>query len=461
MKTSLLQKFAVVAIAVALIPSTASAQAWITNYEKALKAASENDWGTARDFFKEAIASRSDDQSAPTMLPGSVTEPKRWRSGLPYSPNFGAAYSAYRLAQSTQDNSEKTRFYTIVSDEASSLIAKGQTAPETLDILKKSLVFLDNKEKLAAVSASVTNADWVIDTSFVAPGDIFNRTKNSGGNRISTSQSKSGSNSQVSSDPNEPVIISIGASEIDNYRDLLPGGKVPSLANKYALIIGNSETQITDFAVPFAKSDAEKVKNSLVNDGGYAEENVTLLQNVTATQILEAAKNISASLPTDAVVTIYFSGVAVSLDSKDYLAGTDTTFATDIAKMASKSEIYNLFLSKGAKIFAFYQTDRSMSDRTYFGQEKLPIGQISETHATIAGQKVFAVVKELESIGLYTSAMTAVMKEFATNKIPLEEFCWQVFNRIRRGGGSQSGGGSFQTPTLPILTNMGSESAKF
>lgn len=462
MKFTFAAKNALVLGIALVLPQIAFGQAWISSYDKALKSASENDWATAREFFKEATASRPEDQATASMLPGSVTEPKRWRSGAPYSPNFGAAYSAYRLAIDTADSAEKTRFYKMVSDETQSLISKGQAAPETVDLLKKSLTFLDDKEKLAAISASITTSTWIIDTSFVAPGDIVKRTTSAGGStRISTNSKGGASSSQVSSDPNSPVIISIGASEIGNYRDLLPGGKVPTLSNKFALVIGNSETQITDYAVPFASTDAAKIKESLMNDGGYPEENITLLQNASSSQILESAKSISATLPADATVTIYFSGVAVSLDSKDYFAGTDTTFATDIAKMVSKSELYNLFLSKGAKIFAFYQTDRSMMDKSYFGQEKLPIGQISETHATIAGQKVYSIVKDLEVVGLYTGALTAVLKEFATNKIPLEEFCWQVFNRIRRGGTSQVGGGSFQTPTLPILTNMGSETAKF
>lgn len=453
-------------IGTVLLVGSAWGQAWVDSYDKALKAASENDWAGARSAFMEAVVSRPDDQANATFLPGPVTEPRRWRSGLPYSPNFGAAYSAYRLAAAATDSGDQTKLYETVVAETQALVAKGQSSPETVHILKKSLEALKQADQLAAVSASLTTLAWKVDTSFVAPGDIMGPVKGTGGGssgsgKSSQGNSGSGSNGTNSSDPNSPVIIPIGAAELPTFRDKIPTGNVASLPNKYALVIGNSETKITDYAVPFASNDSMTLVDSLTTKAGYMADNVTLVQNGTTSQIMDAAKALAERLPADATVTLYFSGVAVSMDGKDYLAGTNTGFASDLANMISKTDLYNVFLSKGAKVFAFYQTDRSMVDGNYFGKERLPIGMISEVHATIAGQKVFSMVRGDGSVGIYTNAFVEVLNEFMTNQVPLDEFCWQVFNHIRRGKAKLGGGGSYQIPTLPVYTNMGSESAKF
>ena len=45
-------------------------------------------------MFQQAAAYRPEDVAVATTLPGPVTEPRRWRNGSPYSPNFLAAYAA-------------------------------------------------------------------------------------------------------------------------------------------------------------------------------------------------------------------------------------------------------------------------------------------------------------------------------------------------------------------------------
>jgi hypothetical protein len=53
-----------------------------------------------------------------------------------------------------------------------------------------------------------------------------------------------------------------------------------------------------------------------------------------------------------------------------------------------------------------------------------------------------------------------VLAEIRSNQIPIQEFGWQVFYRMRRAGTGNFGGGSNQTCTLPVLINIGSD-AKF
>src|SRR5690348_8538506 len=81
----------------ALLGVAAHAQTWTAAYENGLRLAKAGDWAAARAAFQQAIAYRPEDTSAPTVLPGPVTERRTWRSGAPYSPNFLAAYSEYRI----------------------------------------------------------------------------------------------------------------------------------------------------------------------------------------------------------------------------------------------------------------------------------------------------------------------------------------------------------------------------
>src|SRR4051794_37002908 len=79
----------------------AGAQSWMTAYENGLKAARAGDWVSARSAFQQAIAYRPEDASGATTLPGPVSERRQWRNGSPYSPNFLAAYSEYRIGITT------------------------------------------------------------------------------------------------------------------------------------------------------------------------------------------------------------------------------------------------------------------------------------------------------------------------------------------------------------------------
>jgi hypothetical protein len=235
------------------------------------------------------------------------------------------------------------------------------------------------------------------------------------------------------------------------------GTRVPILGSKFALIIGNSATKLSEGGIPFASDDAQKLREALVMHAGYAEENVDLVLNGTADQIMKSAKAIADRIPQDATVFIYYSGAGVNIDGKDYLAGVDTASATDTGTMAAKGQLFKFFTDKGAKVFSFFQVNRPIVNGQYFGKEVPLFGRIAQCQATMPGDSVYGYVREGRTIGLFTDALVSSLSEFHTNQVPILEFGWQVFDKIRRGGTGNNGGGSRQTPTLPVVTNLASD----
>lgn len=470
------------------IASQANAQAWVENYQAALDAAAKNEWAAARDAFQQAAMVRAEDQSDPTSLPGSITEPVFWRKRAPYSPNFGAAYAAFQMAKSAAEQNEKNRLLALVTTEIEALLAKNQKSAEAVSIARQAYTMLGNTEAAAKLETDHKPNNWQIDTAFMAKEDIVASTprdatgqtsappknnNNEGTIRIRTgdgqtttttnnTSNNTGNNATTGTIRGEDIVlIDIKAQDLETYKSLLPKITVPALSDKFAILIGNSETKLADHAVPYATNDVAKLQAALVDSAGYLPENIVTVNNATSQGIRDAVKALADRLPENAKVLVYFTGVAVGVDGRDYLTGTDTEFATDVARMVPKNEVYGAFFAKGAQIFAFYQADRSMVDGNYFGRERPPVGRISETHATVAGAKINSIIKEGQPIGLYTDAMVSVLREFLTNKVQVMDFCWQVFYRIRQGDSNFSGGGSYQTPTLPNLTQMAADSAAF
>jgi hypothetical protein len=156
-------------------------------------------------------------------------------------------------------------------------------------------------------------------------------------------------------------------------------------------------------------------------------------------------------MPQDGTVLIYFSGAGYNIAGKDYYAGIDAENPTDSSHMVAVSDIYKLFISKGASIFAFTQAERPISSGLYFGKETPLFGRVAQSHATIPGEKINSLVTGGKTVGAYTQAVVDILTDFRSNQVPVTEFVWQVFYRMRRGGGPQ-------TPTLPVLTVMSADS---
>lgn len=236
------------------------------------------------------------------------------------------------------------------------------------------------------------------------------------------------------------------------------GGTVSIVPNKFALIVGTSDSKMTQEPIPFASDDAQQLSQALVNNAGYAAENVDLVLNATAQQIYASAQALADRVPEGGTVFIYFTGPGVNVDGKDYLAGIDTEVSTDLTSMLPKAELYKLFMAKGARIYAFYQVNRQTVYGRYFGAEVPMVGSIAQIQATLPNGQVLGVVKNGKTVGLFTDALVTVLTDLRSNHIPILEFGWQVFNKIRRGDTGSTGGGSRQIPTLPVLTNMASDS---
>jgi len=199
-----------------------------------------------------------------------------------------------------------------------------------------------------------------------------------------------------------PGTIQPGSLTPSSVPELDPLGKPIALSNKFALIVGNTQSKIADLAAPdTAGNDATLIRDGLVTDGGdglvtdggYPEANVEVLIDASPEAILQKANALAERMPEDgAVITIFFSGVGVNLDGKDYLAGIDATSATDSAAMLAKVDLFKPFLNKGANIFAF-QVNRPVIGGRTFGGEVPIVGSIAQSFGTIQGGTVLGFTR--------------------------------------------------------------------
>ncbi len=425
-----------------------SAQSWSDAYDKALSAAKDGKWSEARAAFLEAKAIRPEDQSGPTNLPGPVSEPRRWRGGAPYSPNFGGAYAGFRQADATKDQGERSTLLKAVISEFETLLNKGQQSPETYYFLGQAYNRardIEGSRNLEARAAKAAKMAWRVDTQFVAPEEIAAIAAATG--KVATATT-----------PGAPVKVNNVTTVSPNTANGNPlTGRVAAQANKFALVIGNSESAIPDGKLEFAAADAMLVREALVETAGYPEENVDVVTNATAEQIQKSAAALAARVGANATVTIFFSGAGVNIDGKDYLAGIDTESPSDKASMVPKADLYKLFMGRGAQVFAFFEANRPIVNGRYFGMEVPLVGAIAQMQSTSPGDSCLGFVRDGKLVGVFAKAMASVLNAFHTNRVPITDFGWQVFYDIRKGDTGTNGVGSKQTPTLPYLTNMASD----
>jgi hypothetical protein len=432
----------IVLLVLASVVTSALAQSWSAAYDQGLRAARAQQWAEARDAFQQAAAYRPEDVATATTLPGPVTEQRRWRGGAPYSPNFLAAYAGYRQALEMTGGGEQTGLMRKVAEELETLLAKGQNSRESFFYLDRIYSRLNDterrralEERLAAFSGRTA---FRVDTEVVDPQDV----------------ALIASTPATGQQPGAPVIIQAG----QPIRPLATAATtVAGTTTKYALIIGNSESQGRGGELPFAAEDAHRVRDSLVLNAGYTEANVDLVVNATAMQILSSARALAERIPNNATVLIYFTGTGANIDGKDFLAGVDTALPTDIGSMVSKADLFRHFMGKGSQIFAFFQVNRPILGGRFFGMEVPMVGAVAQIQATLPGENVHAINRDGQRSGVFTTAFCGVLDEMRSNAIPINEFGWQVFYRMRRGDTGSTGGGSMQTPTLPVVTNMASD----
>jgi hypothetical protein len=446
----------------AVMAVAAHAQSWMGEYAKGLEAGKKGEWTAARAAFQQAVAYRPEDTDKPTTLPGPVTEQRRWRNGAPYSPNFLAAYAAYRQGMAAKDQERSTSLVQAAS-EMEMLLDKGQLSREAFYFLNSIYTTLGDTAKRQALEARYSEnsakATFRVDNEIISPEEQSAIGTMAGGaaNPAQPNQVKTvpPSNPNPGSTGTQPTKIPSGGSGFNPITPLV--GPVAAIPTKYALIIGNGDTKMKDLSLPFAADDAQQLREALTANAGYSEQNIDLVLNATADQIMKSAKALSERVDENATIMIYFSGVGINVGGKDYLAGVDSENPMETGTMVSKAELFRLFLNKGSKVFSFFQVHRPINGGRYFGSEVPMIGQLSQVQGTMPGDSVQAYVHNGKSTGLFTNSMVQVMAEQRSNQLPILEFGWQVFYKMRRGDTGTTGGSSRQTCTLPVLTNLASD----
>lgn len=438
----------------AALSAVASAQTWSRSYDAGLAAARSGKWAEAREAFQQASAGRPDDRSAPTVLPGPATERRVWRNGAPYSPNFLAAYALYRQSLLASDPVESGRLMRTAAGEFETLVNKDQASAEAfffLDVIYTKLGDTTKRQAAADRAAKLgRKPDFKVDTEIVAPEELAALQARTAG---STSAAI-----PVTGGVGEAPIVQPGAlTSTGNPR--ITSGPVVALPTKFALVVGQSQSRISGGLVPYGASDAQRVRDALVSFAGYPSENVDMLQNASAAEIKTAASALSSRVGVGATVVIYYVGAGVNLGGRDYLAGVDTESASDTSSMIAKTDLFLPFVQKGARIFSFFEVNRPIdANGQYFGRESTSVGSVAQIQSTRPGDTVTPTYRENQAIGLFTNAFVTTLSDLRTNRIPIFEFTWQIFNTMRRGESGLTGGGGTQVCTLPQLTNLAADS---
>jgi hypothetical protein len=323
--------------------------------------------------------------------------------------------------------------------EFETLLAKGQRSVDAyyfLDLIYGRLGDRPRQQTLAREFASDRQQlGWKVDEEVLSPEEL------------------AAMRGQLAVQPRGPVV----GRELPPISFGYAVGSVPQVLDKFALVVGETGGPSEGEGMSFAEQDARTVRDALVNDAGYSPSNVVGLSNGTAKQVLEAARKLADLVPQDGVVTIYFVGTGLNIDGRDYLAGSDATSPGDVPRLIAKSDLLNLFLVRGARVFSFFETNRPTTNGCFFGSEPLPSGSVSQMQATVPDSLVTSIHFNGHVVGLFAQAFADVLGELRSNRIPIYEFGWQVFNKMRRGNTGTTSGASKQVPTLPVLNNLASD----
>lgn len=514
-RTRALARAALMSLA-AVCSAGAMAQAWADSYAKGLAQAKSEDWPMARQSFLNAHRSRPGDTGDPTRLPGPITEPRVWRGGSPYSPRFAAAYSAWRWALQTSDADERGRLLRSAIDEGSELLKAGQRSSEAYAlVLQASALARDTAAEGFAQQTWTKNPafNWKVDTEFVTPEDRLlienvraqlhvqthqagaqpepqpqqpkpadpkpaqpkpTDTKPDPGTSTApppeggtTGQKPPRTKPPGAADPGtgrktdappppapgQGLITEIKAPDLN--QGVSPTGEILPVETKFALLLGTSNSKLSETRQAFGATDIQLLKQSLITNAGYPEANIEVITDPTAEQIKMAAETLAGRMPTGATLFLYYSGGAINLGGVDYLAGSDATTLYQTGSMLKKEALLENFTRKGAKVFSFYQVSRPVNEGRVFGSQVPALGSVSQMMGTLEGGSAASVFVDGKEVGVFTLGITKVLEQFRSASIPISEFAWQVFYSMR---GGKSGLGGIQTPTLPVLTLLESDS---
>jgi len=413
---------------------------WKSEYEAGLAAARTGNWMAARAAFLRADGARHGDVSNGTALPGPIEERREWRDGAPYSPRFLAAYAAYTAAR-TPGTPDRDGNLAVAATELESLAASRMFGPGAAFLLAEVYGLQGALDKRAQLKQRGFDPKWREDMEIVAPEiAVVIRTGEHRPIVIPAEQLPGNTVRPPTVETPKPVAPV----------DILPApinGGVPQRSDKFALLIGNAESRLPDLSVPFAGDDAMAVREELVNYGGYPAANIEIAINATAGQIRAAAQTLASRMPENGTVLVYFTGAGANIGGRDYLAGVDTANATESGTMIAKDELLRMLARPGRPVFAFFQAHRPNVGGRVFGSEISTLGGVAQAQATTAGERVQSVQRSGKTTGVYTDAFVSTMRELRTNQIPITEFGWRIFYRLRDGGATQ-------VPSLPVLSQM-------
>ncbi len=422
------------------ITSIALGQSWTGAYDAGLKAAKGNKWEAARKAFLQAKAYRQEDTDKPTMLPGPVTEQRKWRNGSPYSPNFLAAYSSYRIGMEAKGD-EATSSLNTAADELETLINKKQVSREAVFYLNAIYGRLNQPNKKSALAAKLSDPTWKVDDEIIAPEDL------------------SAMNVGITSVTNSGIVSTVDASKLGSPMNTgIAGGPVPVVSTKYALIISNGDNKLPGQTLSHAVEDANMLKDTLTTTAGYNVDNIVIVTNANAAKMAAAAKDLATKMPAEATLFFFYTGAGANVDGRDWFASPATEIATDTSSMLRKTELFAPFTTKGISVFAFYQVPRPAIGGHYFGEEELKSGRVSQMQSTMTDGAVYSIFRGGKTVGVFADAISQVLTDLHSNAVPIGDFGWAVFRKIRQGGVGESGGGSRQTPTLPVLQFLSANS---
>jgi len=343
------------------------------------------------------------------------------------------------------------------ASELETLVMKDQASGEAFFFLDVIYTKLGDATKRQTAADRMTKlgrkVDFKVDTEIVAPEELAAL-------QTRTVGTASVANTPTPTAPGTSPVVLPGALS-PGGGVAVPNGVVVPLADKFALVVGQSQSRVSGGMVPFAATDAQRVHDALVNFAGYLPENVVMIQNTTAAEIKTAAAALASRVGEGATVVIFYAGAGVNLGGKDYLAGVDTESNADTASMFGKAELLSTFAQRGARVFAFFEASRPIdANGFYFGREVPAGGSIAQVQATRPNDTVGSTYRDNQQVGLFANAFVQTLSQLRSNRLPIFEFTWQVFYAMRRGTSGTTGGGGSQVCTLPQLTNLAAD-AKF
>lgn len=236
-------------------------------------------------------------------------------------------------------------------------------------------------------------------------------------------------------------------------KDIVQTPPVIQKIEKYAFLLAESNT-----GIEFAEHNIKLIQSQLIQHGGYKTENISICLHLSSNEVLQQAQTFANRINPQDTVLFYYCGLGHSLEGNDYLIPKNTDL-NNKESLIEKEALYKIFAQKRSKIFAFFETPRPYLDaskKTYFGKEPM-VGMIAQMQSTVPGGTVESIQIEDQSEGLFANAFVRTLQEFRSQVFPINDFAWSLFSKMRRIGGGQSGGGSRQTPTLPLLLYLGSD----